>query len=144
MEGQSWPWSYGSLLVHMQSVAITTEVVSLNSSHGKVYSIQHYMIKFVSDLRQVCDFLRIVWFPPLLKLTVPSHWLYNIVLYPVHLATLKFNFEIESLSATLYAGPEDLVSLEGGLLAFITVYLVAVYLILLSRVVVSGIWLKFW
>jgi hypothetical protein len=90
MEGQSWPWSYGSLLVHMRNksfahlwlnsnikknktkntkkkptktdkqnkydfyrlitVAITTEVVSLNSSHGKVYSIQHYMIKFVSDL----------------------------------------------------------------------------------------------
>ena len=29
-------------------------VVSSNLVHGKVYSIQHYVIKFVS-LRQVCD-----------------------------------------------------------------------------------------
>jgi len=34
-------------------VPITTKVVSLNPFHGKGYSIQHYMIKFVSDLRQV-------------------------------------------------------------------------------------------
>jgi hypothetical protein len=27
-----------------------TEVVSSNPVHGEVYSIQHYMIKFVSDL----------------------------------------------------------------------------------------------
>jgi hypothetical protein len=32
-----------------------------------VYSIKHYMIKFVSDLRQVIGFL---WFPPQIKLTV--------------------------------------------------------------------------
>ena len=37
----------------MQSVSITTEVVSLNPAHGEVYSIQHYVLKFVSDLRQV-------------------------------------------------------------------------------------------
>ena len=29
----------------MQSVPITTKVVSLNPSHGDVYSIQHYVIK---------------------------------------------------------------------------------------------------
>jgi hypothetical protein len=29
-------------------------------SHGNVYSIQHYVIKFISDLRQVGDFLRVV------------------------------------------------------------------------------------
>jgi hypothetical protein len=28
------------------------------SGHGKVYLIQHYVIKFVSDLLQVCDFLQ--------------------------------------------------------------------------------------
>jgi len=28
------------------------------SQSGEVYSIQHYVIKFVSDLRQVCGFLR--------------------------------------------------------------------------------------
>jgi len=41
----------------MQSVPITNNVVSSNPIHGEVYSIQHYMIKFVSDLRQVGGFL---------------------------------------------------------------------------------------
>ena len=40
----------------MQSVPITTNVVSLNPSHGEVYSIQHYVIKFVCDLQQVSGF----------------------------------------------------------------------------------------
>jgi len=34
-------------------VPITTKVVSLNYAHGEVYSIQHYVIKFVSDVQQV-------------------------------------------------------------------------------------------
>ena len=38
----------------VQSVSITTKVLSSNPVHGKVYLIQHYVIKFVSDLRQVC------------------------------------------------------------------------------------------
>jgi hypothetical protein len=42
---------------------ITTKVTSSNPAHGEVYSIQHYVIKFVSG------FLRVLWFPPLLKLT---------------------------------------------------------------------------
>jgi hypothetical protein len=41
-----------------------TKVVSSNPALGKVYSIQHYVIKFVSDLRQVAGFLRGLWFPP--------------------------------------------------------------------------------
>ena len=52
------------LQLPMQSVPITTNVVSLN---GEMYSIQHYMIKFVSDLWQAGGFLR---FPPPIKLTV--------------------------------------------------------------------------
>jgi len=35
---------------------ITDKVVSSNPTHGEVYSIQHYVIKFVSDLRQVSVF----------------------------------------------------------------------------------------
>ena len=35
---------------------ITTNIVSLNLTHGEVYSIQHYVIKFVSDLWQVLVF----------------------------------------------------------------------------------------
>ena len=34
----------------MQTVPITTNVVSSNRAHREVYSIQHYVIKFVSDL----------------------------------------------------------------------------------------------
>jgi len=37
---------------------------------GEVYSIQHYVIKFVSDLQQVSGFLLVLRFPPLIKLTV--------------------------------------------------------------------------
>ena len=35
------------LQLPVQSVPITTEVVSLNPVHGEVYSTQHYVIKFV-------------------------------------------------------------------------------------------------
>jgi hypothetical protein len=41
----------------MQSVPITTKVVSLNPIHGEVYSMQQYVITFVSDLWQVGGFL---------------------------------------------------------------------------------------
>jgi hypothetical protein len=43
--------------------------MSSNPVHGEVYLIQHYVIKFVSDLRQIGDFLRVVWLPPLIELT---------------------------------------------------------------------------
>ena len=49
--------------------AITTEDVSSNPVHGEVYSIQHYVIKFVSNLRQVGGFLRVLRFPLPIKLT---------------------------------------------------------------------------
>ena len=39
------------------------------SCSGEVYSIQHYVIKFVSGLRQVCGFLQVFLFPPPGKLT---------------------------------------------------------------------------
>ena len=50
------------LQLPMQSVPITTKVVS--SNHGEVYLILYYVIKFVSDLRQVCGFLLVLRFPP--------------------------------------------------------------------------------
>ena len=37
------------LSVYVQSVPITTKVVSSNPANGEVYSIQHYVIKFVSE-----------------------------------------------------------------------------------------------
>jgi hypothetical protein len=35
-----------------------------NPDHDEVYSIQHYVIKFVSDLRQVVGFLGVLRFLP--------------------------------------------------------------------------------
>jgi hypothetical protein len=49
---------YFDLQLPVQLVPITTKVVSLNPIHGEVYLI-HYVIKFVSDLRQVGGFLRV-------------------------------------------------------------------------------------
>jgi hypothetical protein len=46
-----------------------TEVVSSNPVHGEVYSIQYYVIKFDSDIRQAGGFLYLLWFTPQLKLT---------------------------------------------------------------------------
>jgi hypothetical protein len=40
----------------VQSVPISTTVVILNPADDKVYSIQHYVIKFVSDMWQVSGF----------------------------------------------------------------------------------------
>jgi hypothetical protein len=39
------------------------------SCSGEVYSIQHYVMKFVSDLRQVTGFLWVLQFPPPIELT---------------------------------------------------------------------------
>ena len=49
--------------VPVKSVPITTSV------HGEAFSIQHYVIKFVTDLRQVSGFLRVLRFPPPIKMT---------------------------------------------------------------------------
>jgi hypothetical protein len=39
-----------------------------NPAHDEVYSIQHYVMEFVSDLRQICGFLWVLRFPPPIKL----------------------------------------------------------------------------
>jgi len=61
-------WSL-DLQLPVQSVPITTKVVSSNSVHGEVYSIQHYVMKFVSDLQLVGGFLQVLRFPPPINLT---------------------------------------------------------------------------
>ena len=58
-----------NLQLPVQSVPITTNVVSSIPAHGEVYSIQHYVVQFVSDLRKVSGFLRVLQFSPLMKLT---------------------------------------------------------------------------
>ena len=53
----------------IQSVLITSKVVSSNPALGKVCSIQHYVIKFVSDLWQVGEHVK------------PPNWSYWFKLY---------------------------------------------------------------
>ena len=64
------------LQLSMQSVTNTT----LNAIHGEVYSIQLYVIKFVSDLLQVDGFLWVLKFPPPIKLTDITEKLLKMVL----------------------------------------------------------------
>ena len=54
------------------SVPITTNVVISNSVHGKVYSIQHYVIKFANDLRQVGGFLWVLQFHDITEIVLKS------------------------------------------------------------------------
>ena len=56
----------------MLSVPITTKVVSSNPVNGEVYSIQHYVIKFASDL--VGGFLQVLRFLPPIKLPPWYSW----------------------------------------------------------------------
>jgi hypothetical protein len=46
-----------------QSVPFITNVVRSNPAQARCTIIQHYVIKFVSDLRQVGGFLRVLRFP---------------------------------------------------------------------------------
>jgi hypothetical protein len=50
-------------------IPIIPKVASSNPVHGDVYSMQHNLIKFVSNLRQVRGFLRVLRFPSPIKLT---------------------------------------------------------------------------
>jgi hypothetical protein len=70
-------------------VPITIKVVSSNPVHGRVYSIQNYVIKFVSDLRQVGGFLRILRFPPPIKLTTTIFFCFY--LYSTYTCVLVLN-----------------------------------------------------
>jgi hypothetical protein len=64
---------------HDNIVAGYTTIYAISAYHhsscefeslsGEVYLIQQYVIKFVSDLLQVCGFLRVLWFSPPKKLT---------------------------------------------------------------------------
>jgi hypothetical protein len=51
-----------------------TKVVNLNPAHGEVSSIQHCVIKFVSDLRQVGCFLRVLRFSPPIRVHTDTHY----------------------------------------------------------------------
>ena len=50
----------GSWIIH--NYTTTSQGVSSNLVHGELYSIQHYVIKFGSDLWQVGGFLQLLQF----------------------------------------------------------------------------------
>ena len=57
------------LQLPVQSVPIATKVLSLSPVHGEMYSIHHYVMKFVSDLLQVGGLLQVLQFRLPIKLT---------------------------------------------------------------------------
>jgi hypothetical protein len=70
--GLSWSSSYGSWIYNYlcnQCISPVKLRVRIPFSSGEVYSIQYHVIKFVSDLRQVGGFHRVLLFPPSIKLT---------------------------------------------------------------------------
>jgi hypothetical protein len=67
----------------MQLVPIISNVVSSNPFHGEVHSIQHYKIKFDSDLQLVTGFPWEVQFATQIKLT--AMYIYIFILQSVHL-----------------------------------------------------------
>jgi hypothetical protein len=48
---------------------VILEYQLMHAAHGEVYLIPHYVIKVVSDMRQVGGFRQVLWFPPPIKLT---------------------------------------------------------------------------
>jgi hypothetical protein len=71
---------YHNIIVYVNAIVIslklpvklmhtTTNVGSSDPTHDGVYSVQHCVVKFVSDLRQVDIFLRVPRFPPPIKMT---------------------------------------------------------------------------
>ena len=63
---------------------ITTKVVSSTPVHGEISSIQHYVIKFVSDFRQV-------WFSPVSSNNKTDRHEITELLLKVTLKTIKLN-----------------------------------------------------
>jgi len=62
-DGTSWPWSYGSWIYNN----LWNQWSEFESR--TLRGVQHYVIKLVSDLRQVSGFVWILRFPPSIKLT---------------------------------------------------------------------------
>jgi hypothetical protein len=68
-----------------------------------LYSMQHYVIKFSSDLWQVCVFLRLLRFPPPKKLTAIGIWL-KVALYTITLNIMfVFLFNTIQISNMIFA-----------------------------------------
>ena len=56
------------LNIHTFSAIVYISLSAPITTEGEVYLLQHYVIKFVSDLRQVGGFLRVLQFSPTNKI----------------------------------------------------------------------------
>ena len=69
-------WSYGSWIYnYLCNQCLSPLMLWVRSGWG----VQHYVITFVGDLRQVGVFVRVVRFPPPIKLAVTIRYNWNIV-----------------------------------------------------------------
>jgi hypothetical protein len=69
-EWPSWSCSHGSRMYTTNAISAYHHwSCEFESRAGKVYSIQHYVIKFISDLQPVCGFLQGLGFHLTIKLT---------------------------------------------------------------------------
>jgi hypothetical protein len=92
----------------------------LNHIHIEVYSIQHYVTKFVSDLRQVGGFLRVLMFPPPINIVEsgvkhhnPNPTTVNITYMHIQLYQLSFQNNILTENTDrVIMGPTDRTILE--------------------------------
>jgi hypothetical protein len=67
LENPSFCWRILAFLIFV-TIAYNDWCCEFESRSGR--GVQHYVIKFVRNLRQVGFFLRVLWFPPQIKLTV--------------------------------------------------------------------------
>jgi hypothetical protein len=63
-----WHFQTFEILFCFSVIQLFFFILECHPVHGKVYSIQHYVIQYVSDLRQIVGFLRVLRLLPLLKL----------------------------------------------------------------------------
>jgi hypothetical protein len=90
-------------------VSITTIFVNSNLVHGEVYSIQHYVIKFVSDLRQVGGFLRVPWVGNIYELNYFKLVLLVCKIWPKY---ILYKTWLKYTSVNVYTTDDDLINIQ--------------------------------
>ena len=80
-----------NLQLPAQSVLITTNIVRSTPVHGEVYSIQHYVVKFVSNAWHVGSFLLVLRFPPPIKQPSQTNPLLNHISKQINNDTIQWN-----------------------------------------------------
>jgi hypothetical protein len=79
-------WCLMPLSTILESVPITTKVVSSNPVHGEVYSIQHYVTQYISDFRQVGSFRLVLQLPPPISMApIPNVMKCNVINPFIHI-----------------------------------------------------------